>query len=753
MRDTTFLRKMLWLLCLPLLFTACKDNMDEHYEVPDWVADNAWEVLSSGEHGNYSIFLQGVEIAGFKQMLEGKAILTIMAPDDSAFQSYLSEKGYATIYDMPVDEVKKVIGNHVLYYSYNKDKLVNFRPTGSTETEEEANVRAGLYYKHRTRSSDAPTIETTSTGSSVMVYHLERYLPVFSYRYFQTKGIDAKSNYEAFYPNSTWTGDNGFNVSNASVKEYGIIANNGYIHTVDRVVEPLETIYTELKNQEEYSIFLSLYDSFGTYVADDDLTDSYAASYGVDTLYQYQHEGLPNIACEWPTTSSLNFTTLTATSYSIFAPSNAAISNFFDSFWKAGGYSSLQEVDALALNYFIYHFIYGGAMLFPEELDDKTLESLAGSALNINPAKLNEKIMCVNGALYGMNEIQEPSTFASVVGPLFQRKDARSFLYALAGTSLISSYVSDLANYIVLVPTASQFEASGIRTVYSTQELEEQGDNGWAAIGSTAKQNIVYLHSANIPSNRSSELPERGTCVVPTVSTWNYWFVKDGTITCNSTFNRQLNPEFKGTVFTPFAKLKEGSNGNAYSFDAAQLFTAEAGKLDYNIAICADHNYAYYCFAQLLNKANLVSDQSLVNLFGKGRFIAFIPTNDAIQRALAENRIPGATGASFDSEGKLTGTFDATLLANYLNSYFITSDKNTISSYPYIDSNFKSGRYWSERVAGAVGETAPQLIYTDNGISLSIQLEGYKECHVVSTYDYFPFAYEDGCFHLIDDVF
>ena len=44
MRNATFLRKMLWLLCLPLLFIACKDNMDEHYEVPDWVADNAWEV-------------------------------------------------------------------------------------------------------------------------------------------------------------------------------------------------------------------------------------------------------------------------------------------------------------------------------------------------------------------------------------------------------------------------------------------------------------------------------------------------------------------------------------------------------------------------------------------------------------------------------------------------------------------------------------------------------------------------------------
>jgi len=37
--------------------------------------------------------------------------------------------------------------------------------------------------------------------------------------------------------------------------------------------------------------------------------------------------------------------------------------------------------------------------------------------------------------------------------------------------------LSDLSKYIVLVPTAEQFEASGIRTVYSTQGLEAEGDD------------------------------------------------------------------------------------------------------------------------------------------------------------------------------------------------------------------------------------------------------------------------------------
>ena len=86
-----------------------------------------------------------------------------------------------------------------------------------------------------------------------------------------------------------------------------------------------------------------------------------------------------------------NFTLLTATAYSIFAPSNTAINHFFDNFWKVGGYSSLGEVDPLALNYFLYQFIYGGSLVFPEEIGTGKLESLLGSPININPAMLNEK--------------------------------------------------------------------------------------------------------------------------------------------------------------------------------------------------------------------------------------------------------------------------------------------------------------------------------------------------------------------------
>ncbi len=124
-----------------------------------------------------------------------------------------------------------------------------------------------------------------------------------------------------------------------------------------------------MKKRDEYSTFFNLYESFGEYVADDNLTKSYAAAYGVDTLYQYQHNGLPNIACEWPVSSSLAFTSLTAMGYTIFAPSNTAIDSFFEEFWAKGGYTSLGEVDKLAMNSFLRQFIDAGLAVFPGDIE------------------------------------------------------------------------------------------------------------------------------------------------------------------------------------------------------------------------------------------------------------------------------------------------------------------------------------------------------------------------------------------------
>lgn len=146
-----------------------------------------------------------------------------------------------------------------------------------------------------------------------------------------------------------------------------------------------------------------------------------------------------------------------------------------------------------------------------------------------------------------------------------------------------------------------------------------------------------------------------------------------------------------------------------------------------------------------MKKAGLVSGTTIPMLTNVARFVAFIPSNNAIGSALAANKIPGIVGGSFDADGNLSYTsLNASALSTYLQSYFLLNTQNVIADYPYIGSSFKSGSYLN--AAGGI------LTYSDNGSSLQVK-SGSTTVNVSSVYNYFPFAHSDGCFHIIDATF
>lgn len=184
MNNMTMVKRLLLSLLTLVLLFSCEDKMDEHYKVPDWLKGSVWDVLSNNNE-QYSIFQEGIELAGFKPIVEGKASMTVMAPNDAAFKIYLDSKGYASIKEMDKEELKKLIGFHILYYSYNKENLINFRPIGgNTSSEDDKEINAGLYYKFRSRSNDGlSVIVDPKDKRDKNVYHLDRFVPVFSHKF------------------------------------------------------------------------------------------------------------------------------------------------------------------------------------------------------------------------------------------------------------------------------------------------------------------------------------------------------------------------------------------------------------------------------------------------------------------------------------------------------------------------------------------------------------------------------------------
>ncbi len=759
------MQHLLLLLFFSSFLFSCENKMDEHYEKPEWLKGSAWDVLTNEYEGKYSIFLEAAELAGFRPVLEGKALATVMAPDDDAFTAYLEKEGYVSVRDMPMDELKKLIGFHLVYYSYNKSDLENFRPQSDVVDEEDADALPGMYYKFRTRSSSPTSLGVDpTTHDLVTVYHLERFVPVFSHYMFSSKGIDAKKNYEYFYPNSTWTGDAGFNVSNATVKDYQIIANNGYIYTVNQVLEPLETIYTAMKDKEHYSKFLDLYNSYSTFTYDEQLTNDFAKGLGVDKLYLFKHEasGLPNIALEWPVSNYRLIPTLASVSYSVFAPTNAALEDFFTRFWKGNGYNYLESVDPLIIKILLLQYVYGGSIVFPDEV--KKITNDYGTSYNFDPYTVKDKSICVNGSFYGLDKIDTPPIFNSVIGPAFSHKDYLYFLYALDGAGeLLKTYSSLATKYTMLIPDNDTFEASDMFLLKATDGsyvLSEPADteSGYGPIGASKLQRLVNVHTVS----GEEILPSNGTKVYTSQNASTYWFVKDGKVTTNAVFNLALGMSGNdfSSLFSPFEEITNDgeawSNGKSYVYKSNALFDidgADAGDsyrgIKAVLATCNEPKYPYFVFAQLLKKADMVLGQDLPAF--RGRIISFIPTNEALVEAMRNDEIPGVKGGTIDlsqAEPILEGTFEPETLKEYLKNYFlITTYAPEVTSCPYVGSTtWKTGTYRNSNYKN--------IIYTDNGESLSVQLEGADHaCSVIPTYYYFPFAYNDGGFHLIDSVF
>ena len=766
MKSKRFLKLMaLGLLSFPVLLS-CDDEMtdDPHYK-PQVRTGSAYEQLR--KDGNYTIFLEGVDLAGFTDIVDGKNLMTVMAPADTAFQKYLEGQGFNSIqemYDQDPQLVTRLIGFHLMYYSYDWNKLVSFRPMeGDGATEEDKNMNAGLYYKHRTHSSSPITLEYDKVlAKDVKVYHFDRLLPVYSNRFFQTLGIDAKYNYEYFYPNSTWKGSRaggGFNVANAAVlDDHSVITDNGYLYHIDQVLDPVESLLTTLKNNPDYSQYFNLYDSYASYVENVDLSTDFG---GGDKVYLHAHEAslpLPNIGFEWISHNYKNFAVNSVYGYTIFAPTNEAISKFFDSYWTSeGGYSNFDELDPLIKEFFIMQtFANTSFPVFPSMLKSSyplmDVTDYYGMPINIDPETVTDRRVCSNGYLYGMDNMEVPSIFSSVVGAAFNNKAYRNFLYVLSTSDLIASLASDQMSFIAMMPDTSKFALDAanmpIQKSGNSYVIKQWDDvNGvYTDLSSSAAQGIVNMHVApNV-----SELPEEGVAVVETNTPFNYLFVKDGKVTTNFLFNNQLNPEYTDDPFVPFEKVYEGSNGVAYAYDGKELFKAGSGDgLEHVLSVCNDVNYPYYLFSQLLQKSGMVVDGLIPSIVAdpETRFIAFIPTNEAIKNNIGD--IPGASSLKIDDDYRLSGTVNSTnktKLAAYLRAHFISSMLNPFAKYPYAGAGVQ-GTFTTN------GSHSLQL--TDTGSLLQVQWvngEASAPVNVVADYGYLPFAYQDGCFHFIEDI-
>ncbi len=721
------------LIGILLVFASCESELEKYYKTPDWLKGNAWQVLE--KRGNFKLFLSAVERSSFKDLVQGKGVITVMAPTDSAFQVYLDKHSYGSVADIPQAEIEKLVGYHLVFYSFNTEAFIDYKPNGV----ESENPIKGMYYKYRTKSRDDISVEydPSNNNKALKIIHKDRFLPVFSHYLFESENINAKSNYEFFYPGSTWTGDNSFNVSNASVKEYAIVTDNGYVYVLNQVLEPLETIYTALKKADGYDTFRKAYDRFVTFEYDATSSSEYGNG---DSLYvMYHGDELPPIASEWTNYMTLgtDYTQLAILSYrafNVFAPDNASMQSFFNKYW-ANYYNSIDDVNFEPLLALLENHVFSGFILFPEQLESGAVKTNFGTTIQFNRSTSNMKQICVNGALYGLDHVQVPLMFDMVTSPMYCDPKYNIFLDMTKNAGYVQTLITDVTKFKVFYPsdnmivTNTNLEGKSIQyqnlnsKKYGAQQVQIDGDLGFQAMSVSQKKTFAGGHIATeLLTNQGDEYIYR------TLIPYNYLYIKGDKIYSSALYN--MGADEKVPTFTKINGT--WTNGDAYSLNGE---TASALVPEYNqfknMITSVSSPVEFTNFKYTIQAAGMDKTSPPFNFLQGERFIAFIPKDDAIMAGWSNGKIP---------------VTPATSVTAYLKRYFIDVTASNLLDYPFSGSGTQGVvKTFATNSAGA----QVQFTLVDEGGQLYVQdVKGNK----VKVLSYFPHIYADGAAYLIDGL-
>jgi uncharacterized surface protein with fasciclin (FAS1) repeats len=716
-----------FLVCFLFLLTSCETEFDKYYATPDWLKGNAWQVLE--QKGNYKLFLSAVERTSFKDLVQGKGIITVMAPTDSAFQAYLTKNNFATVNDIPLSKLNKLIGFHLLFYSFNKEAFLDYKPNGIEST----NSIKGMYYKFRTKSRDSISVELDiTTGKYYKVIHNDRFLPVFSFNFFNSFGLDAKANYEFFYPNSTWTGTNGFNVSEASVNEYALVTDNGYVYSINKVLEPLETIYTNLKSDANYSQFLSAYERFASYTYDATSTTDYGNG---DSLFiKGYNDVLPPISSEWPVSSYQFLASLSSGAYNVFAPDNTTIQAFFKKYWAAY-YSDISKVNFEPMLAFLQNHVYLGILLFPQQIEGGAIKSTDGTPIIFNRSVVQKKNICSNGSIYGLSQAIIPPMFQKVTAPMYCDPKYNLILDMMKNSAYIPTLISNSTSFKIFYPSDNMilnnssldgklmYFINSNTLKYGAQGIQIDGDNGPTAMSINQKKTFAGSHIA------TEKISSRGTeSVYRTLLPYNYLYIKDNKIYSSYLFNLGVD-----TKIPTFTKLTgDWDNGDAYSLDgeSASALVPETGQFK-NVITSTSCPTDYTYFKAVINSSGLPATTPPFSFLQGERFIVLIPNQDAILAGYKSNKIP---------------TTPADKVASFLKPYFINVDTSNLLDYPFPGAGVQGTLYsFGRKTNGSV----VTFTLVDRGSELVIIDAKGNEAKVLN---YFPRIYADGAAYLIDKL-
>ena len=650
------------MLSATMLFLVACESMDEK-DGGKYSLGSTCRILES--RGNFTSFIKALDRSGYRRLVDGGGLVTVFAPDDAAFGSYLQKKyGTTDVDQVPVEELTLLVGCHMIQFAYTTEDFLSFSMVSSDDGTDTGD---GSCYKYKTYGR--PAIEEYTdplNRRKVKIFSREKYMPVFSTRMFAKRGIsDAEGDYRLLFPDVNWQGaDDRLYAGNAAVTESGIPTDNGYLYIVDKVMEPARTIYKELSDNSssvDYSLCKGLFDRVSLYKYDAAVSKNYAGASG-DSLFYFYHwkeplrmSEIPEIASEWTyhDESGVVFDRGLRYANNCFLPQDDVLKEYLKNYFSEYGTQTQEDFLDLIPKNAIYHFlrahVYGTRdLILPSELNMSPVVGVNGEHFNLSTSELKDVRYCSNGVIYGMDKIFEPAVFTRLTAPLF-RYPQFSFYARAFNTKNMYQQTVDVNNRFSLfiqndqdLATAGYSSSEGFTTHGDYTFRSKSGNMNANAVSNLLMSQFVY---GDLPA--LEETDARRYFVAKDEKT--YFYVKDKALFDYSGKEVSVKATFdtdNGTVYQTDRVIP--ARAGAYS---------ETGKLP-----------EYQQFKSLMITAGLGNNSGgLVTPIADG--LVFFPTNEAILAAKSAGMIPEVVDG------------DVTELRKYLQYYFVPLKKNKLNFY------------------------------------------------------------------------
>jgi len=573
---------LLFAATVPVL-TGC-DSKEEQYQRPEWLEPPIYQQLQA--KGNFTHYLACVDKAGYKKQLNGSGFYTVFAPTDSAFSVFLTENGFGSVEAIDSTFARKIVSYSMAMTPASYEQIDDFLDGSTSATDEtrtnKAFKRTTYNYKWVYEETDVTknerkhVIDINSSsgipGISFPEFSIDDFnqknIPFFTTAFMTQRGISV-ADYNYFYPNAVLTD---FNVVDAKVIERDIWAENGIIHIVNKVIPPLPNLEEILAETDECSEFKSILDKYMVEyeLASDEFQLKYEQVAGKrQDIYLKTYEGACfNLNCE-------NYLTFLRTSlkmdaqtdgYTLFAPSNSAMEEFYKGKFFKYGYKSLDEMP----NYIIHELVNSHMFMttvWPTKFAS-TMNQFGEPARFDAHSDVIKRVFGSNGVFYAVNKVQATNSFSTVLGDVLLNPNYSLMYQALLNVEpLAENLKSKRANYLLFLITNEQFKEAGLAynpnsSAWEFTSASDRPDLG--TVPSAALARLINLHIVLLPGDKTYDLMN-GTGVIKSYGE-EYIRYNKGTIYASG------NPAAKRPrINSPINSGAE--NGQSYTLSSPMLFS------------------------------------------------------------------------------------------------------------------------------------------------------------------------------------